>query len=235
MLQTKWIFGDKWVDLLRMKGNIYWFKAHFKKQTFKYQDFQVKRLKSKWNHESLVLKSKSRLKSSNQVMWLESTRLVNTLCNPTSKILNYPFKDYQHQVVHSCWPLRFLTSKLWKQRVGLRPCRKCLYSGFWSIIAQNIPTICPLTPLTSCLFFLFLMRSSAKQTPRRDAYFHETPLCPFWTSCNTLSEQCQSRWWQRKIGVPSDAAGENRKCHTYIYMAIIAAVGLELCHLIALQ
>lgn len=59
-----------------------------------------------------------------------------------------------------------------------------------------------------CLFVLFLRRFLSKQTlfiPHSYFFLSETNPCPFQTSTNMLPRQCQSKWWQLKISIPSEA------------------------------
>lgn len=53
---------------------------------------------------------------------------------------------------------------------------------------------------------LFLLSEINKNILIPGAFICEMLLCPFWTSCNMLSKQCQSTWWFWKISIPSEAA-----------------------------
>lgn len=89
------------------------------------------------------------------------------------------------------------SESLMKESVWLQP-DVCVYTLGCGVSLPGLTANCPLTshnPATSqILFSTFLRRSSSKQTllPPH-AFFCDMPLCPLWTSCNTLSKQCQSR------------------------------------------
>lgn len=90
----------------------------------------------------------------------------------------------------------------------------CLFS---KIVAQTHYHL-PAYVMERChwdLVFIFLYFSGAPHLNTHfipDTFFMiKMPLCPFWTSCNMLSKQCQSRWWQWKISVPSEAAGGRKQ------------------------
>lgn len=134
-----------------------------------------------------------------------------------------------------------------KESVRLQLGRACLYAGFWSIIAQALCHLPAYITHPSSRDVVFLFYFSGDFYPSKLSSYHihiffssEIHPCPFQTSTNKLPKQCQSKWWQLKISITSEASlrwevKEFKQSSNVLYIFCIAAVGLKLRQSISLH
>lgn len=139
------------------------------------------------------------------------------------------------------------SENLMKESVRLQLGRACLYAGFWSIIAQALCHLPAYITHPSSRDVVFLFYFSGDFYPSKLSSYHihiffpsEIHPCPFQTSTNKLPKQCQSKWWQLKISITSEASlrwevKEFKQSSNVLYIFCIAAVGLKLRQSISLH